>query len=394
MTKSRLAPLVLLALLATSCEAPPESETKPELPPGVSLLVKGLDLQSLLSQLQKFEGSPLAQLAEEARSRTRHCKGKVTGWSASLELSEVMASLQCEEASSHDPKHLDTIRSLQGTSSLILTTEIKELGHGILTSDIGPSGSIHGTLSVPLPEPDSAWSILIPSPQPPGPPALDSSAALLYGRFRSDGGLRPGAFVQSGSQGDRLMGLRSELFSGLLFDGTWEFAFYPPGPGELLLPWAVAVGVRSRKAAVAGVEGWIEDLAQRWPLTRSLRQGDGVDGVCLRDLNVLPDLAPCYHASETALIFASNDRALDLTADPDRAPHRSLDASTPTGFITRFDRFPPADESLRKSRDAERDSVPTTYPYSRLEIQPTREARRLVFNLEAVATERRGEMAP
>ena len=80
--------------------------------------------------------------------------------------------------------------------------------------------------------------------------------------------------------------------------------------------------------------------------------GEDIEGVCLRNLNVLPDLAPCYHAGKQVLVIASNDRALELAVsspDPSRPAPPQPD---PTGFVAHIDRFPDADQQLSRSRDA------------------------------------------
>lgn len=387
--------LLLLAVLSTSCSSPqPSQVTEPILSGGTALLVDSTALQTLLHQLEAFEDSPLAALAGPTRARTRHCNGDVSGWSAKPELSALVNSLRCDEDPSQRQLPLAAMKELRGEASLVLTIAIEDQGHAIATSHIGPIGSLRGSLSLPLPAPDSPWSLLVPAAQAPEPATLHAETALIYARLRTEGGLRPAAFVPEGSQGDKLMGLKSGLFSGLLFDGSWEFAFYPPGPGELLLPWAASLGVRSRKAAIAGVEAWIEDLSRRWPLTRSPHVDNTIQGVCLRDLNVLPDLAPCYHADERALVIASNDRALGLAVRRTDSLSGEEDQPEPTGFVAHFAQFPAADRALSRSRDAEAEPVSTSYPYARLDVQPTRESRRLVFQFEAKAAPRGAAPAP
>src|SRR5262249_11740998 len=47
-----------------------------------------------------------------------------------------------------------------------------------------------------------------------------------------------------------------------------------------------------------------------WPVHRSVLHLAGAEGACLPDLNVLPELAPCYVATDDALIVGWNPTSL------------------------------------------------------------------------------------
>ena len=69
---------------------------------------------------------------------------------------------------------------------------------------------------------------------------------------------------------------------------------------------------RSRSASRCAAPRWprssasIADLQQTWPVHRSELRGPAGDGACLPDLNVLPELAPCYVATADALVVGWN----------------------------------------------------------------------------------------
>ena len=86
---------------------------------------------------------------------------------------------------------------------------------------------------------------------------------LVHARLRPAGGLNIARLVPHGSQGDQLFRLKSELFSGVVLDGTWEVAVYLPEQGSIVPPSALAVGYRVREAALAAAEA-ISTRARNW----------------------------------------------------------------------------------------------------------------------------------
>jgi hypothetical protein len=129
-------------------------------------------------------------------------------------------------------------------------------------------------------------------------------------RVRPRAGLDLAALVSEGSQADLLFRLKSGIFASAVLDGTWEGAVYLPERAGGMPGIALALGFSLRSAAVAAIEHFIADLQQTWPVHRSaLHRPDG-EGACLPDLNVLPDLAPCYVATADALVVGWNPASL------------------------------------------------------------------------------------
>jgi hypothetical protein len=226
--------------------------------------------------------------------------------------------------------------------------------------------------------PATLW---VPGERPPGPAVLSGADTLLHARLRAAAGLPIADWVPSGSQGDQLFRLRSELFAGTVLDGTWELAVYVPEPGAQIPPAALAVGHRLRSAAEAAVEDFVAKVRSTWPVQRSALSLPQGAAACLSDLRILPDLAPCWFVGESALLVAWNEaslrRALADAGDPD------LFASG--GMVVRLDRFARADANLQAGVPGTEAFAPLDYAWQRLELEPRRSAAGVELSLRLIA---------
>jgi hypothetical protein len=139
---------------------------------------------------------------------------------------------------------------------------------------------------------------------------LSDAGVLLHARVRPEGGLDIASLVPRDSQADQLFHLKSGLFAGAVLDGTWEIAVYPPEAGGAVPPAALAIGTSLRSPAVAAMEDFLAEITAAWPVQRrDFALGDA-EGACLPDLNLLPELAPCYVATDAALVVGWNAASL------------------------------------------------------------------------------------
>ena len=94
------------------------------------------------------------------------------------------------------------------------------------------------------------------------------------------------------------------------------------------------------------MERFLDDVTEAWPIQREPHELQGRTGECLGNLNVLPDLAPCYVATDRALILGWNRRSLELAllTEPDRSRRGSSRA------VIHLDRMPEADERRVRPR--------------------------------------------
>ena len=69
---------------------------------------------------------------------------------------------------------------------------------------------------------------------------------------------------------------------------------------------ALALDIRDRDLAVEVMEKFLDDLMATWPARRNDYQIDGWSGACLSNVRVMPDLAPCYVATDDTLVIGWN----------------------------------------------------------------------------------------
>jgi len=97
---------------------------------------------------------------------------------------------------------------------------------------------------------------------------------------------------------------------------------------------ALALGFSLRSAAVAAMERFIADLQQTWPVHRSDLALPAGAGACLPDLNILPDLAPCYVATDDALIVGWNPASLARALQASRSEPKASEVDKGSEFIS------------------------------------------------------------
>jgi len=192
--------------------------------------------------------------------------------------------------------------------------------------------------------------LVLPAPEPPGPPVLGDADTLLHARFRPEGGVDLASLVPEDSQGDRLFGLRGQLFSSLVLDGTWETAIYLPDEGRGMPTFALALGHRAHGAALEAADAFTQALESSWPVHRSEIRFGEQPGFCFFDLALLPDLAPCYAVTDDAVIAAWNPDVLSRALNPgaaDGEPTLGPRLGPEGGVLVHLGRLPEADERLR-----------------------------------------------
>ncbi|HEY5658364.1 MAG TPA: hypothetical protein VIY27_11310, partial [Myxococcota bacterium] len=280
--------------LAVACAlgACAERAPEPEWPSGALLVARTAALRSLLADLQQLEGTPLAAAARRLSARLPDCES-VEAHASSGRFDELLDALRCRAT----PSALEAVHRRRGENDLLLALPAEADSRlWIAVRDTGDRVAF--TLYWPGAPADGALALLLPGAEPAGPALLGSAERLVHARVRPLGGLDLAALVPPESQGNRLFRLRSALFSGVALDGTWEAAIYLPAPDGAMPRAALAFGFRLREPAVAAMEQFIEQISATWPVQRSRFALGGAAGACLRDLNLLPDLAPCYVATD------------------------------------------------------------------------------------------------
>jgi hypothetical protein len=308
----RISKYAWVALLALAgCRSEPSD------PPGAWWVGSAPAVRTLLEQLAQLEGTPLARRARELAADLPDCP-TVGVHAPDGDLAKLVANTRCQGdgdplAAIHHAEQSDLVFALpQAPDTALRGTLRKE------------NGALALELRWADPPAGSALGLLVPGGEPAGADRLASGQRLLALRVRPRAGLDLAALVPEDSQADRLFRLKSALLSSAVLDGTWEGAVYLPERAGGMPGVAVALGFSLRSAAIAATSRFVADLEATWPVHRSALHHAAGDGACLPDLNVLPELAPCYVVTDDALVVAWNPASLERALAGERpAPDES-----------------------------------------------------------------------
>jgi hypothetical protein len=330
--------------IATSCG---EIDAMERWPSGAALLANTRSLDRLLGHVAQLEGTPLARRAERIRALLPNCP-TVEGRAESGQITDLWTDLHC---ATENP---DLVALEQARSGWDLAVSVPVAGdHWLGTLSISPSGDVEIELRLPRVAGEGLASLALPGEQAAGAVELSESETLVHARVRPKGGLDLASLVPRESQGAQLFRLKSELFAGIALDGVWEVAIYLPEEGDPM-----------PRTALALMEDFIGDLQESWPVTRSFFRLDEADGACLLDLAIMPGLAPCYVATERALIVGWNPASLRKALDGRSGERDGL--GNFSGAIIHLDRFANADRILSSALSTKTRPRSTQYPWRRI----------------------------
>jgi hypothetical protein len=346
-------------------------------PSGAALLANAHSLDRMLEHVAQLEGTPLARQAERLRASLPDCP-IIEGRAESGRVSDIWTALTCASGSAD----LIALEQARGGWDIALSVPVAG-GHAVSTLSIGTSGDVELELRLPRVAAEGLASLALPDGEAAGAAELSESETLIHARVRPHGGLDLASLVPSDSQGARLFRLKSELFAGLVLDGVWEIATYLPVEGEAMPRTALALNFSNRAAAVEAMENFISNLQESWPVARTFFRLDDADGACLLDLSIMPGLAPCYVATDRALIIGWNPASLRKALDGHGGNREGFGDSS--GAIIHLDRFADADRILSASLTTEERSHPTRYPWKRITAKaaPDPSGFRLKFRFES-----------
>jgi len=367
---------VCVALLAGSCT---ESETTiARSPEGAALLAKTAALRRSLERFMEIEQTPLARWAQGVHQSLPSCP-LVAGHAASGRLRDLWPTLACSRGATgleaslgeHDMAFASMRATPDGGRSRIL---------GLV--DVAADGDISLDLSVPQSFSEGGFGLLLPGSKSPGASLLSGDDTLLHSRIRPSTGLGLASLISADGQGAQLFRLNSELFAGVVLEGSWEMAIYMPDEGSRMPRMALALGFQYRSAAIAAMHAFIGKLEQTWPVTRSPFRVGEAEGACLLGLKLLPELAPCYVASDAALIIGWNPASLRKSLGE---PTDSLAGLGDRGGVTiDLARFGRADEILSRALAAPTATLSGGFPWHRLVAtgEPSESGFRLLVRLQ------------
>jgi len=361
-----LAAAVGLALACVACSEP--AAPRQAWPAGNLLVARSDALRQLLAQLEGIEGTRIARHSAELLRSLPDCPWISARTAPGAE--DPAPSLAC-----FDPAgELAALDRVRGNADLVFALDGEAGERTVGTLTIADGGAIDAEILLPESRFDSARALLLPDREPAGPPLLNRSDELVHARLRPEGGLDIASLVPTSSQADRMFRLKSELFAGAVLDGTWEAAVYLPEPGHPMPRAALAVGFAFRDPAVAAMEGFLDELESAWPLRRSDFALGDARGACLLELKVMPDFAPCYVATRSALVLGWNAASIRKAIADAPTPGAAADAAPSEHALTvEIARIPEADARFAALEEDAPPLVRTAWPWHRLTADGRRE---------------------
>jgi hypothetical protein len=338
-------------------------------PEGTLVVARTEALARLLARLQRLEGTHLARRAAALAGALPDCEwveGREEGHPA-----DVWSGLTCRPTDSA----LAGLDRERGDRDLAFALPANGKARTLGTIAIADNGDVDVEVLLPRSAFASTWALTLPGAEAPGPTLLSHVDELVHARIRPEGGLDITSLVPESSQADRMFRLKSELFAGAVLDGTWEAAIYLPEPGHPMPRSALAVGFSLRRPAIAAMERFVEDLQAAWPVRRSDFAVGAAEGACFLDLNIMPDLAPCYVATEGALVVGWNPSSVRKALAKGEKGGASRDALSSQGGLTvDLERFPDADALFAQLASPDASPPPVrAYPWRRLTADGMRE---------------------
>lgn len=367
-----LAPLVVL-LVAAGCG--PASEP-PRPPPGLYLAGDAGAARRLAGALAALEGTPLARAARVFAAESRGCDELAAG-APSGDLGELLDALTCQT----EPLPA-ALRPARERGDLVLSTALQGGGYVVTALRVASDGSVEALVTVdPVPS-AGTLTFLLPAEAPPAPARLSGRDAVFHARLRPTGGLALRTLFGDAGQADSLFALKSELFAGAALEGSVELASYLPQPGRSMPGLALAVPVRLRAAAVAGMERFVSDLEATWPIHRTPLVVGPHSGACFLELRILPEFAPCYVATGDALVVGWNRASLEEAL----APGATTGSDGPE-LVVELARLAEADARLREALAPDAPDASLPYPWERLVVERRHEEGPVSFEVRLTATQ-------
>jgi hypothetical protein len=345
---------VLCALPLASCEKPADDGW----PEGALLVARRAAVASLLSRLEALEGTPLSRAAAGFAGALPDC-AVLEAWAPTGDVADLIPALTCRT----QPSPLDAVHRARGERDLVFVVPVGD-GPPLRGSARLEGGDVALELRWREPPDDGPLGLLLPGHEVSGPDLLAAPDRLAHARVRPEAGLDVAALVPTDSQADLLFHMRAELFAGAVLDGTWEAALYLPRSGGTVPRAALALGFDLRAPAIAAAESFVADLTHTWPVRRVDFAYDGAPGACLLDLKILPELEPCYVATDRALVVGWNAGSLEVAlAGGERTPREE---ETSGRMEIDLALFAEADAQLARHLDPEARPRIAHWPWRRL----------------------------
>ena len=289
--------LVALVALA-ACPAPPRATSSPE----AWWVGRAPAVRALLARAADLEGTPAGEAARQLDAVLPDCD--VVGARAAAPDPPLLI-LETRCVGPDDPLAAE-LRPRDADLAFAATVSASRARADLrLDAD-----ALRGEIRWPHPDAAGPLALLVPGEAPAGPDLLAATGRLAHARVRTRDGIDLAAWLPAQTAGQRLRAWLVGLLGRVVLDGTWEAAVYPAERPNGLPRLAAALGVRAPRLASAAAERALDEAARRFGARRSALRLDAGEGACLSSLPALPELAPCYVATDEALVLGWNRASL------------------------------------------------------------------------------------
>ncbi len=315
---------------------------------GEYLMVEGTALGEIAEELATLQGTRIGRVADELLAElpdcstfSRHCPD---GRCPEQE------PLRCEVAPALSPLATD-----EDPWAIHYRRPLSDHHWVEVRAARAPGGATRGEVSLPV----RALGMpgLAPAGAAPAPSVSSAHGRFLHLMLRPEGGLDIASALPSDGWGARLFALQSALFSATTLEGSLEVAMYTPGEDQAMPPWILAVPILDSERAVAAMEQFLAEIRAKWPV--EVHPIEDARGVCLTNLNLLPNLSPCYIATPQHLVLGWNFESLLAAAQTPPSP--DLLAATSHLEID-FEALGKADVAIARATQASLETP--SYPWS------------------------------
>ncbi len=367
----RLPAITALALMACSAGQDDTGASSDAPPPGLLVCGQAATAATMVEQLRALERTPLGQGAASLEGALDGCDRFVYGPSPTLDAIDP-ALLSCEPSS----ERCAPLTQVLERHAVAFSWSPPE---GPCTTgwlDADSDGSLLAGARAPLDAAETQQGLL-PADEPPGPAVLSGEGAVFHARLKPRQGLGITSMVESGPEVNRLLKLQGRIFQAGVLDGTIETVIYAPPEGQEVPHIAAAVGFHVRRAAVTAIREVVGSLEQQWQVFATTTEIEGHEGQCLLELNVMPDFAPCWVATDRALVLGWNQSAISRALQG-----RPADLGQQSELRVDFPAMAEAERIMARARGFAEDEPLQRYPWRTLELRSWRGERGFRYELE------------
>lgn len=330
-----------LILLVCACSPAPG----PSLPAGWVALGPASMAHAVLDRLALLGGSPIGDAARDARARVATCSHVEGQGDTAVAL---LGTLTCTTNATDE---LLLALPAQGDQRLVARGTANAQALDLRARLLPVAGAERKPRLTPARDPPPASRL-----------AAADRAAWLHARFED----LDGALMAQGTQGADLFALDAQLLSRAVLDGAVEVAVYPPAEGGDFPRVVLALGVRGQSLGAAALDQLVERLHQRWQVVAEPWALNGVDGVCLPAVNILPSFSPCALLWEDAVLIGWNADSLRAALAPNGSTAQA--ASDKHRASMDFRVFREVDRLLVAKLAEGRPVAPQAYPWALVEL--------------------------